>query len=155
MKTEYDYPDLVRERRRPMVTSLMASRLVERLEHFKSCGVAIIPVEPSDYARGCEMARSVWPVSMAKLVGLAALARVTRTSRISVLSLYQTKTVAPLQVWEHFCDGYCGEISSSDARYESYLPSEPEKTVEHGFEEPIVPSKRLPYIPKLHPALQR
>jgi hypothetical protein len=92
---------------------------------------------------------------MAKLVGLAALTRITRNDRISVLSLYRTKAVSPLQVWEHFTDGYCGEISSSDSRYPSYLPPEMVQSSEDDFDAPPVRSKKLPYIPKLHPVFQR
>jgi hypothetical protein len=153
LRTKDDFPGFVQARQAPMMTSAMGTKLRERLQDLQSCGIAVIPVEPIDYVRGCEIARNAWPVSMAKLVGLAALTRVTGTSRISVLSLYRTKTISPLQVWEHFCDGFCGEISSSDARYPSYRTSE-----SMGKDDVVgtaVSPRTLPHTPRLHPVFQR
>jgi hypothetical protein len=153
LRTNDDFPGHVKARQVPLISSLIANRLRERLENLRSCGIAVIPVEPSDYVGACEAARSAWPVSMAKLVGLAALTRVTGLSRISVLSLYRTKKVSPVLVWEHFCDGFCGEISSSDARYENYLPSGSKGKDDTG--EPPQSSRKCQNTPRLHPVFER
>jgi hypothetical protein len=98
-----------------------SNHLASRLKELPASGIAIIPTEQEDYVQACQLRRGGWPVSLPKLAGIAALTRITGSKVVHCLSVFHTKNIASMHVWEHFFDGYCKEASSNDRRHTSYL----------------------------------